>query len=107
MQRPSLWPLLVLLLLGLLFLREPRLQRFEDIFLRWLIRNSQSARMTAPLSVVEIGSLAPTKNEAATGTNQKSLRGTSKEPSPLESALFLQAVLDFKPTVIAFEPILK
>ncbi len=55
MQRPSLWLMLVVLLLGLLFLREPRLQRTEEIFLRWLLKNAQSRDTPAPLTIVEIG----------------------------------------------------
>ena len=55
MQRPSLWPLLVVLLLGVLFLREPRFQRFEEIYLRWLVRNSRPAGPPIPLTVVNLG----------------------------------------------------
>ena len=87
MERPSVWVLLVVLLLGILFLREPRFQRSEEIFLRWLLRNSQSSAKPAPLTIVDVG-----RNGAI---------------SPLESALFLQGALEFKPTVIAVEPVLR
>src|SRR5438105_5214958 len=87
MERPSIWVLLVVLLLGILFLREPRFQRSEEIFLRWLLRNSQSGAKAAPLTIVDVG-----RNGAI---------------SPLESALFLQGALEFKPTVIAIEPVLR
>ena len=36
MERPSIWVIIVVLLLAVLFLREPRFQRSEEIFLRWL-----------------------------------------------------------------------
>jgi hypothetical protein len=87
MERPSIWVLLVVLLLGILFLREPRFQRSEEIFLRWLLRNSHSSAKPAPLTIVYVG-----RNGAI---------------SPLESALFLQGVLEFKPTVVAIEPVLR
>jgi hypothetical protein len=100
MQRPSLWPLLVVVLLGILFLREPRFQRLEQIFLRWLINNSRPVMPTPPLTIVDIGPLAPTHGK-------KSSHAGSSEASPLECALLLQAALDFKPTVIAFEPVVQ
>ena len=101
MQRPSLWPLLVVLLLGLLFLREPRFQRFEEVFLRWLERNSLPSGGPVPLTVVEIGGeLAPQKSRKPLTS------GRSKNTLPLDLALFLQGILDFKPTIVAIEPIL-
>ncbi len=106
MQRPSLWPLLVVVLLGILFLREPRFQRLEQIFLRWLVNNSRPMMPAAPLTIVDIGSLTSGKGKATTAA-EKLLHGSAKEISPLESALLLQAALDFKPTVIAFEPVLR
>ena len=101
MQRPSLWPLLVVLLLGLLFLREPRFQRFDEVFLRWLERNSLPSGGPVPLTVVEIGGeLAPQKSRKPLTS------GRSKNTLPLDLALFLQGILDFKPTIVAIEPIL-
>jgi hypothetical protein len=87
MERPSIWVIIVVLLLAVLFLREPRFQRSEEIFLRWLIRHSQPAAKSVPTTIVEIGRENP--------------------PGPLETALFLQGALEFKPTVIAIEPILQ
>ncbi len=87
MERPSIWVIIVVLLLGVLFLREPRFQRSEEIFLRWLIRHSQPAARTVPITIVETGRENP--------------------PPPLETALLLQGILEFKPTVIAIEPILQ
>jgi CHASE2 domain len=87
MERPSIWVIIVVLLLGVLFLREPRFQRSEEYFLRWLIRHSQPAAKTVPITIVETGRENP--------------------PPPLEAALFLQGILEFKPTVVAIEPILQ
>src|SRR6266481_1650522 len=86
MERPSIWVIIVVLLLAVLFLREPRFQRSEEIFLRWLVRHSQSAAKTVPITIIEIG---------------------ENPPPPLEAALLLQGILEFKPTVIAIEPILQ
>ncbi len=100
--------MIVVLLLGLLFLREPRLQRSEEYFLRWILKNSQSSGPAAPLTVVEIGrDPALPLNTGATDPTEKFLHGPGTSISALEYALFLQAALEFKPTVIAFEPILK
>ena len=87
MERPSIWVIIVVLLLAVLFLREPRFQRSEEIFLRWLIRHSQPAANTVPITIIETGRENP--------------------PAPLETALLLQGILEFKPTVIAIEPILQ
>jgi hypothetical protein len=101
MQRPSIWLMLAIVLASLLFLREPRLQRYDEVFLRWLLRNSRPIGSAIPLTIVDI-SKEP-------GSDKKE----SKEPrppgptSPLEFALFLQAALEFKPTVVAFEPVLQ
>jgi hypothetical protein len=107
MQRPSLWMMIVVLLLGLLFLREPRLQRSEESFLRWILKNSPASGSAAPLTVVEIGRDPLSQSGTATSPTESFLRGPSNTISALEYALFLQAALEFKPTVIAFEPILR
>ncbi|HEV3148029.1 MAG TPA: hypothetical protein VGZ24_05225, partial [Chthoniobacterales bacterium] len=108
MRRPSLWLMLVVLLLGLLFLREPRLQRSEEIFLRWLLKNAQPRDTAAPLTIVEIGRepIAP-KGGVEADSMERFLQGAASTNSPLEAALFLQAALEFKPAVVAFEPVLK
>jgi hypothetical protein len=82
----------VIVLASLLFLREPRLQRYDERYLRWLLHNSRPVTARIPLSIVDIGG-EPNKSQAA--------------PSPLELSLFVQAALEFKPTVVAFEPILQ
>jgi hypothetical protein len=97
MGRPSIWLMLAILLASLLFLREPRLQRYDEGFLRWLLTNSPPRVPIIPLTVVEIGRDPVVQKKGAT-----------KSPvSPLEYSLFLQAALEFKPTVVAFEPILQ
>src|SRR5256886_15503329 len=87
MERPSIWVIIVVLLLAVLFLREPRFQRSEEIFLRWLVRHSQPMAKPAPMTIVDIGRENP--------------------PAPLDAALFLQGAVQFKPTVIAMEPVLQ
>lgn len=98
MQRPSIWLMLVIILVSLLFLREPRLQQWDEGFLRWLLRNSQPKGGVVPLTVVEIG-----RDAVVQKTGETAAKGTV---SPLEFSLFLQAALEFKPTVVAFESIL-
>ena len=87
MQRPSIFVIIVVLLLGVLFLREPRFQGSEEIFLRWLLRHSQPATEAVPMTIVEVGKENP--------------------PPPLETALLLQGLLEFKPMVVAVEPVLQ
>ena len=87
MERPSILVIIVVLLLGVLFLREPRFQRSEEFFLRWLLRHSDPAAKTVPLTIIDVGKENP--------------------PAPLETALLLQGLLEFKPTVVAIEPILQ
>ena len=100
--------MLVVVLLGLLFLREPRLQRCEEIFLRWLLKNAQPRDTPPPLTIVEIGrEPIPPKEGAEVDPMERFLQGAASANSPLEAALFLQAALEFKPAVVAFEPVLK
>lgn len=101
MQRPTFWLMLVVLLLGILFLREPRLEQSEEIFLRWLLKNSDPHGPAAPLTVVEIG------HDTLLDRDESSSHADATAVLPLEYALFLQSVLTFQPTVVAFENILK
>jgi hypothetical protein len=113
MQRPpfGLWfqvlLMLVVLLLGLLFLREPRLQRCEEFFLRWLLKNSDPHGPAASLTVVDIGHDPSMERDPATEGDENQVRAGANTVSPMEFALFLQSVLAFQPTVVAFENILK
>jgi len=94
--------MVVILLACMFFLREPRLQRFDQTFLHWLLKNAPSNGVAVPLTVVDIGGggLLP-KNRPP----QSPESGTAI--SPVEYALFLQAALEFNPTVVAFEPVLQ
>ena len=107
MQRPSLWLMIIVLLAGLLFLREPRLEKTEDIFLRWLLKNSNPTGPAAPLTIIEIGQeqLVSPDNPGAKPAPPTHVGASAV--SPLELALFLQAALEFRPAVIAFENVLK
>lgn len=108
MQRPSLWLMIIVLLGGLLFLREPTLERSELRFLRWLLANSNYRGPTAPVTVVEIGREAVAPPEGAiTQSAPASPHVGASAVTPLEMALFLQAAVEFKPAVIAFENVLK
>jgi hypothetical protein len=107
MERPSLGLILVVVLLGLLFLQQPRLRRYDELFLRLLVKNSVLPNKPAPLTIVEIGVPNSQKRGAQAETSEAFLQADGSAKSPLESALFLQAALDFKPGVIAFEPVLQ
>jgi hypothetical protein len=113
MQRPpfGLWfqvlLMLVVLLLGVLFLREPRLQRCEEFFLRWLLKNSDPHGAAASLTVVDISHDPSMERDPTTEADENSMRTGGNTVSPMEYALFLQSTLAFQPTVVAFENILK
>jgi len=97
----------VVLLLGLLFLREPRLQRSEEFFLRWLLKNSDPHARAASLTVVDIGHDNSMERMPAGEGDESSPRSGMNVVSPMEFALFLQSALEFQPTVVAFENVLK
>ena len=107
MQRPTIWLMLVVLLLGILFLREPRLERSEEFFLRWLLKNSDPHGPVASLTVVDIGHDNLMEREPAKEGDENSPHSGANVVSPMEFALFLQSALAFQPTVIAFENVLK
>ncbi|CAN5408812.1 hypothetical protein BH20VER3_BH20VER3_01910 [soil metagenome] len=106
MRRPSPWLILVVILLGAFILREPRLRRMEDVFLSWLLTHAEGTLPPAPITQVEISRddfqrLTPPEAVQPLAKGEAGRRSLS----PLEFALFLQAVLEFHPTVIALEPI--
>lgn len=107
MQRPVIWFILVVLLLGVLSFREPRLEKAEETFLQWLLRNSEPHGPMAPLTVVEIGQDVVTDGDPLKEPAGAQPQGSRSAGSPLELALFLQSVLEFQPTVVAFENILR
>ena len=105
MRRPSPWLILVVILLGAFILRDPRLQRMEDVFLSWFMEHAEGVLPPAQVTLVEIGRedfqrLTPPDEAPPLPKGQ-----LARSLSPLEYALFLQAVLEFQPTVIALEPI--
>src|SRR3954447_4724756 len=102
MQRPSIWLMLVILLACMFFLREPRLQRFDQTFLHWLLKNAPPTGVAVPLTIVDIGDSIGPKNPSPAGKDT-----SGQSISPVEYALFLQAALEFNPTVVAFESILQ
>src|SRR5689334_14202335 len=55
MRRPSLWLLLVVVLLGVLILRDPRLRLLDDRFLAWFMQRTPANLPSAPVTQVEIG----------------------------------------------------
>ncbi len=99
--------MLVVLLVGVLFLREPRLENSEEFFLRWLLKNSDPHGPAASLTVVDIGHDSSMERQAAGEGDELAPRSGGNVVSPMEFALFLQSVLEFRPTVVAFENILK
>jgi hypothetical protein len=107
MQRPTIWLILVVVLLGVLFLREPRLERADEFFLRWLLKNSDPHGPAASLTVVDIGHDSSMERVPAHEGDENSPHSGANVVSPMEFALFLQSALEFQPTVVAFENILK
>src|SRR3954471_23582769 len=104
MRRPSPWSMLVVLLAGIIILREPRFENADAVFLNWLLAHSPArASATVPLTVVEISRDSFADPNA--GSERGGRQGSAGAVSPLEFALFLQSVLDFQPNVIAFENI--
>jgi hypothetical protein len=109
MQRPSPWLMLVVVLLGLLLLREPAFRQWDEVYLRWLLKHSQPEGPAVPLTVVEIGrdplmDKSAEKEEPAAPETQTA---SGIAISPLEFALFLQSALEFQPEVVAFETVLR
>ena len=99
--------MLVVLLLGILFLREPRLEHSEDLFLRWLLKNSDPHGPAASLTVVDIGQDNVMDRQPAAEGDEAAPRSGRNVVSPMEFALFLQSALAFQPTVVAFENVLR
>lgn len=99
---------IVIVLTALLLARDPYVERADRFFLDWLLRNTPASGDHVPLTVIEIGGV-PTI-EAPPIQNPPSDSPASQGSgavSPLEFALFFQAILDFKPVVVAVEPLLK
>jgi hypothetical protein len=97
---------IVILLVAILLGRDPRVEKADQFFLDWLLRNTDpTPGERLPLLVVEMSRASP--SGAKSGSPALSARGLSSEISPLDFALLLQSILDFKPTVLAIEPLLR
>ena len=109
MRRPSPWLMLVVLLLGILLVREPRFAEVEEMFLGWLIKYSEAKGPAVPLTVVEIGAnpLMTTPDAPPVKPGSAPATASGAAITPLEFALYLQSLLDFQPGVVAFENVLK
>ena len=96
--------MLVVLLFGIIFVREPRLQQSEEIFLKFLLRSSQTQKGSVPLTIVDLGNKrGATRQSGLAESGETFLSSAGSANSPLELALFLQALQEFQPTVVAFE----
>lgn len=96
----------IILLVAVLLARDPHVEKADQFFLDWLLRNiDPTPGERLPLLVVDITrvSLPADKPETAPAAP----RGVSSDISPLEFALFLQGILDFKPSIVAIEPLLR
>ena len=101
--------MLVVVLLGLLLLREPAFRQWDEVYLRWLLKHSQPEGPSVPLTVVEIGRdpLMENGGQEDEPTAAGSPAASGIAISPLEFALFLQSALAFQPEVVAFETVLR
>jgi CHASE2 domain-containing sensor protein len=98
---PRMWRsaaqfMLLVLLLGLFLMRESRQSpgnAVDAFFIDWISANTARQTPGAPVSLVEI--------------NDSSLEGHLWPWSPLDFALFLQAVLPFGPAVVSIEHVLQ
>jgi len=107
MRRPSPWLIVVVILLGYLILHESQLQQLDDRVLAWFTTQADTVLPPAQVTLVEIGrddiqSLTPPDKLRPLPQGEAARRSLS----PLEYALFLQAVLGFKPAVVGIEPLL-
>src|SRR5213075_402323 len=74
---------------------------------RWLLKNSEPHSKAASLTVVDIGHDNSLEHAPAAEGDESAPRSGTNVVSPMEFALFLQSALEFQPTVVAFENILK
>jgi hypothetical protein len=100
---------IVILLAALLLARDPYVEKADGFFLDWLLRNTGASGEGVPLTVVDIGAgpIVETQPDQNAPPDSAAPQGDTGAVSPLEFALFFQAILDFKPTIVAVEPLLK
>jgi hypothetical protein len=71
------------------------------------LKNSDPHSKAASLTVVDIGHDNSLERTPAADGEESAPRSGANVVSPMEFALFLQSALDFQPTVVAFENVLK
>jgi hypothetical protein len=100
---------IVVVLAALLLARDPYVEKADRFFLDWLLQNTSVSGGHVPLTVVEIGGVPTVETQPGqnAASNPTAFHRYAAAVSPLEFALFFQAILDFKPTVVAVEPLLK
>ncbi|MDQ2868331.1 MAG: hypothetical protein M3R59_07975 [Verrucomicrobiota bacterium] len=100
---------IIIFLGALLLAREPHVERVDSFFVSWLLKNTKPHGQHVPLTVVEIGRdpLLEKTPENASSNQNPIVHGTATGVTPLEFALFLQSIVDYKPTVVAFEPLIR
>jgi hypothetical protein len=100
---------IVIVLAALLLARDPYVEKADGVFLDWLLRNTPASGEHVPLTVVEIGAapIVETQPSQKAPPDSTAPGDNGGAVSPLEFALFFQAILDFKPTIVAVEPLLK
>src|SRR5207248_3339422 len=97
---------IVIVLAALLLARDPYVEKADGFFLDWLLRNTPASGEHVPLTVVDIGaaSIFETQPDQNPPMGSTATHGNADAISPLEFALFFQAILDFKPTIVVVEP---
>ena len=100
---------IVIVLAALLLARDPYVEKADGFFLDWLLRNTPASGEHVSLTVVEIGAapIVETQPSQKAPPDSTAPGDNGGAVSPLEFALFFQAILDFKPTIVAVEPLLK
>jgi hypothetical protein len=100
---------IVIVLTALLLARDPYVEKADRFFLDWLLHNTPASGAHVPLTIVEIGGVptVDTQGNQNAATDSTSPRTNAGAVSPLEFAIFFQAILDFKPTVVVVETVLK
>jgi len=100
---------IVIVLAALLLARDPYVEKADRFFLDWLLQNTPASGQHVPLTVVDIGTgpIVETQPNQKAPSDSAAPRSNPDAISPLEFALFFQAILDFKPTIVAVEPLLK
>ncbi len=96
----------VVLLLGIILLREPHFAQAEDAFLRWLLDHSEAeTRLPGALTVIEIARQSlvdPAAAHATLKASEPPKSASAASALPLEFASFLQSALEYQPGVVAF-----